>query len=128
MGVKIVLAEDEEHIGYMLKFRLEKEGYEVVWKGDGKAALEAVLAERPDIVILDVMMPGLSGFQVLEKLKLGESTRDIPVVILSGKSQESDIVHGLRSGAIDYITKPFRTGELIARIQRIKPPFPVNGE
>ena len=110
MSVKIVLAEDEEHIGYMLKFRLEKEGYEVVWKGDGVAALEAVLADHPDIVILDVMMPGLSGFQVLEKLKLEEATRDIPVVMLSGKSQESDIVHGLRSGATDYITKPFRTG------------------
>lgn len=124
MKMKILIAEDEEHIGFMIKFRLEKLGYEVIWKADGDSALEAVRAEGPDLVLLDIMMPGLNGVQVLERMKLDASTRDIPVVMLSAKSGEVDIVQCLEIGAADYVTKPFKPGELLARIKRLLPPPP----
>ena len=121
MSQKIIIADDEEHLGYMVKFKLEKSGYEVVWKMDGHSVLESVQKEKPDLVILDVMMPGLTGFEVLEKIKSDENLKSIPVVLLSAKTQETDIVKGINLGAADYIIKPFRPAELLARVQRLIP-------
>lgn len=119
MTKKIVIAEDEKHIGKLLTFKLGKEGFDVIWKEDGKSALETIQTEKPDLVILDVMMPKLNGFEVLEAIKSDDSIKDIPVVMLTARGQESDIVSGIDSGAADYIVKPFRPAELLVRIKRL---------
>lgn len=121
MGQKIIIADDEEHLGHMIKFKLERAGFEVIWKLDGRQALEAIREERPALVVMDVMMPGLTGFEVLEALQADENLKDIPVVFLSARSQESDIVRGIELGAADYMVKPFRPAELLARIKRLIP-------
>lgn len=115
---RILVADDEEHIGYLVKFQMEKAGYEVVWKLDGRAALEGVRAERPDLVILDVMMPRLTGFEVLQQLKGDPATADIPVIMLSALGNEDELIKGFDLGAADYVVKPFSPGELLARVRR----------
>ena len=87
MGLKIVIADDEEHLGYMIKLQLERSGYEVIWKLDGRQALESIREERPALVILDVMMPGLTGFEVLETMKADAELKHIPLVMLTDRSQ-----------------------------------------
>jgi len=119
MTKKIVIAEDEQHIGKLITFKLEKEGFEVVWKKDGKTALEAVQSEKPDLVILDVMMPKMTGFEVLKAIKSDENLKDTPVVMLTALGQETDIVSSIDRGAADYIVKPFRPAELLVRIKRL---------
>lgn len=121
MPTKIIIADDEEHLGYMVKFKLEKEGFDVIWKMNGRQALEAVQEERPDLVILDVMMPGLTGFEVLEAIKADPELKDTPVIMLTASGQEADTVKGIDMGAADYIVKPFRPAELVARIRRCLP-------
>jgi len=102
----------------MLEFRLNTLGHEISLATDGEKALELVDSHRPDLVLLDVMMPVMGGFQVLRRLKEDNETSGIPVIMLSAKGQENDIVTGLEGGAFDYITKPFSFPELIARIDR----------
>ena len=121
MPTKILIADDEEHLGYLVKFKLEKEGFDVIWKKNGRQALEAVREERPDLVILDVMMPGLTGFEVLEAIKADPELKDTPVIMLTASGQEADTVKGIDMGAADYIVKPFRPAELVARIRRCLP-------
>ncbi len=121
MPTKILIADDEEHLGYMVKFKLEKEGFDVIWKMDGRQALEAVQEERPDLVLLDVMMPGLTGFEVLEAIKADPELKDTPVIMITARGQEADTVKGIKLGAADYIVKPFRPAELVARIRRYLP-------
>lgn len=118
MSKKVLLAEDEEHIGKLIVFKLEKEGLEVIWKQDGESALAAVKSELPDLILLDVMMPKMNGFDVLKAIQNDESIKNIPIVMLTAKAQESDIVDGINKGATDYIVKPFRPAELVARIKR----------
>jgi DNA-binding response OmpR family regulator len=118
---KVVLADDEAILGHLIKSKLERSGYVVVWKTDGVQALEAVRAEHPDAVVLDVMMPGLSGYEVLERVKADPELKTIPVVMLTAQSQQGDIRRGIQLGAADYITKPFLPAELLARIQRLFP-------
>ncbi len=115
---KILVTEDEPYIYKMLEFRLNTLGHEISLATDGEQALALVGSQRPDLVLLDVMMPVMGGFQVLRKLKEDDDTSDIPVIMLSAKGQEKDIVTGLEHGAFDYITKPFSFPELIARIDR----------
>jgi DNA-binding response OmpR family regulator len=115
---KILVTEDEPYIYKMLEFRLNTLGHEISLATDGEKALELVSSSRPDLVLLDVMMPVMGGFQVLRRLKEDEETSSIPVIMLSAKGQEEDIVTGLENGAFDYITKPFSFPELIARIDR----------
>ena len=115
---KILVTEDEPHIYKMLEFRLNTLGHEISLATDGEKALELVDSHRPDLVLLDVMMPVMGGFQVLRRLKEDNETSGIPVIMLSAKGQENDIVTGLEGGAFDYITKPFSFPELIARIDR----------
>lgn len=119
MAKKIVLAEDEPQIARLVEFKLKKEGYEVTWKENGEEALKAIKAEKPDLVILDVMMPVMDGYEVLRRLKEDENLKSIPVIMLTARAQERDVVKGIDLGAEDYITKPFHPAELLARVKRI---------
>ncbi len=119
MSYKIVLAEDEPQIARLTKFKLEREGFEVIWEKDGGAALESIKANNPDLVLLDVMMPVMDGYQVLKKMKENENTKNIPIIMLTAKGQEQDVVKGIEMGSADYVVKPFRPAELVARIKKI---------
>ncbi|MDH4247701.1 MAG: response regulator [Deltaproteobacteria bacterium] len=121
MAERILIADDEEHLGYMIKFKLEKSGYEVDWCVNGRDALKAVQDNPPALVILDVMMPGMTGFEVLEAIKTNAALKSIPVIMLTARGQEDDTVRGITLGAADYITKPFRPAELLARVKRLIP-------
>ena len=113
---RILVAEDDPNSIKLLNFRLKSLGHEVISAVDGREALEIAVKEKPDLVLLDVMMPVMDGFQVLRKLKSQEETKNIPVIMLTAKAQEKDIVVGLEAGAVDYITKPFSFAELTARV------------
>ena len=113
---RILLAEDEQQIGDMVTFKLTNSGHRVVRVGDGEAALAAAERDRPDVIILDVMMPLVDGFAVLGRLKAHPDLRTIPVIMLSARGQERDVLWGLQAGAADYIVKPFSLKELIARV------------
>jgi DNA-binding response OmpR family regulator len=113
---RILLAEDEQQIGDMVAFKLANAGHDVVRVVDGESALAVATQERPDVIILDVMMPVLDGFAVLGRLKADPSLRTIPVIMLTARSQERDILSGLQGGAADYVVKPFSLKELLARV------------
>jgi DNA-binding response OmpR family regulator len=113
---KILLAEDEPHIGDMVAFKLTNSGHEVIRAASGDVALDLAGSDRPDLIVLDVMMPVLDGFEVLAALKRDTSLKAIPVIMLTAKGQERDVLNGLAEGAVDYIVKPFSLKELVARI------------
>lgn len=115
---RILIAEDDPGSSRLLNFRLKNLGHETIIVMDGGEALKTAIKEKPDLILLDIMMPILDGFQVLRRLKLQEETKDIPIIILTSKVQEKDIVFGLETGAADYVTKPFSFAELIARVNR----------
>ncbi len=119
MTTKIVLAEDEPQIARLIEFKLKKEGYQVIWKENGKEALEAIKEDKPDLILLDIMMPVMGGYEVLRHIKKDEGLKDIPVIMLTARAQEKDVVKGIDLGAEDYITKPFHPAELLARVRRI---------
>ncbi|MDH3980084.1 MAG: response regulator transcription factor [Gammaproteobacteria bacterium] len=117
--VKITIIEDEEDIRHLLLYNLEKEGYSASGYESGEEGLAAVRAEQPDLVLLDLMLPGIDGMDVCRQLKQDAATRDIPVIIISAKGEESDIVAGLELGADDYLSKPFSPKVLLARIRTV---------
>ena len=119
MAKKIVLVEDESQIARLIEFKLRKEGYQVTWKENGEEALEAIKAEKPDLVLLDVMMPVMDGYEVLRQIKEDENLKSIPVIMLTARAQERDVVKGIDLGAQDYITKPFHPAELLVQVKRI---------
>ncbi|MBA7500746.1 MAG: response regulator [Clostridia bacterium] len=119
MTRKIVLAEDEPQIARLIEFKLKKEGYDVTWRENGEEALKAIKADKPDLILLDIMMPVMDGYEVLRRLKEDENLGDIPVIMLTARAQEKDVVKGIDLGAEDYITKPFHPAELLARVKRI---------
>ena len=112
---RILIAEDEADLAMGLRDNLQFEGYEPVVAGDGEEAIRLATEHRPDLVLLDVMMPKLDGFEVCRRLR--ESGFTMPILMLTAKSQEIDIIRGLETGADDYITKPFSVRELLARIK-----------
>ena len=114
---KILIIEDEENMVEGLRFNLEARDYVVIAALDGETGLKKAAEEQPDLIILDLMLPGMNGYEVCKKLK--ESNPDIPIVMLTAKSQEADIITGLDLGADDYITKPFSVLELLARINAL---------
>ena len=118
MGKKIVLAEDDAHIARLIIFKLEREGYELLWAQDGEEALETIKKNKPDLILLDIMMPVMDGYEVLKKLKEDENLKSIPVIMLTAKGQEQDVIKGFEYGVEDYIIKPFRPAELAARIKK----------
>jgi len=111
---KILIAEDEPTLVLTLKYNLEREGYAVLSATDGEAAIAAARKTRPDLIVLDVMMPGLNGLEVCRILR---KEMHIPILILSARGDETDKTAGLEAGADDYVTKPFSMAELIARIR-----------
>lgn len=113
----VVVADDEPQIANLVKFKLEKSGYDVAWAENGVQALEKIKEKRPDLVILDVMMPMMDGFEVLKKMKSDPSTSGIPVIMLTARSMEDDVIKGFDTGAVDYVTKPFSVSELAARVK-----------
>jgi DNA-binding response OmpR family regulator len=113
---KVLVADDEPHLLRLVKFRLEREGYQVVTAPDGQAALELARSEQPDLCVLDVMMPKRSGFDVLRELRSDESCAGMKVIMLTARAQDRDVDVGFSLGADDYITKPFSPQELRVRI------------
>jgi DNA-binding response OmpR family regulator len=113
---KILLAEDERQIGDMVDFKLTNAGHQIVRARDGEEALALAASARPDLVLLDVMMPALNGFEVLRRMKADPALATIPVIMLTAKGRERDVLAGLSGGAVDYIVKPFSLKELAARI------------
>ena len=114
---RILVAEDEEQLREVLCIQLRHAGYEVTEAFDGQQALEFATCDPPDLVLLDVMMPHLTGFQVCERLRASYSTRHIPIIILTARAEIDDKVMGLQGGANDYVTKPWARRELLQRIQ-----------
>jgi len=111
---KILIVDDEKPISDIIKYNLEKEGYETVEAYDGEEALRKVFQAQPDLVLLDIMLPKMDGFQVCRKIR---ETMNIPIIMITAKEEEVDKVLGLELGADDYITKPFGMRELVARVK-----------
>jgi diguanylate cyclase (GGDEF)-like protein len=116
---RILVADDEPHIRRILQFLLEEEGFEVHMAEDGEEAWKAVASFQPDLVLLDVMMPRMDGFAVLEIIRAGFETARLPVILLTAKGEEQDKVKGLAGGANDYIVKPFNHDELLLRVSNL---------
>ena len=119
MPRKILAVDDEKFIVRLVQVTLERQGYQVITASDGKEALEKVDSEKPDLVVLDVMMPYMDGFEVLQTLRRDPATRDIPVIMLTAKAQDADVFRGWQSGVDCYLTKPFNPLELVSFVNRI---------
>lgn len=119
MKETILIVEDEKDIVRMLEYNLKKEGFKTLSVSDGEDCLDAANRKHPDLIILDLMLPGIDGLEVCKLLKGERKTKNIPVIMLTAKAQESDKIVGLELGADDYVTKPFSPRELIARIRAV---------
>ncbi|KUG02713.1 phosphate regulon transcriptional regulatory protein phob (sphr) [hydrocarbon metagenome] len=115
-GAKILVVDDEAYIVELVKFNLEKEGYEVIVAHDGVKALDMVREELPDLIVLDIMIPRMDGLEVCRLLKQDQAYKTIPIIMLTAKGEEFDTILGLEMGADDYIKKPFSPRELLARV------------
>lgn len=116
---KILVVDDEEHIIELIRFNLETNGYCVIEANDGNEALKKVKEEKPDLVILDLMLPSIDGIEICKILRKDKETEKLPIIMLTAKSEEIDMIIGLEIGADDYITKPFSVRELLARIKAV---------
>ena len=116
---RILVVEDESDILELIRYNLGKEGYQVQTVDTGEKALKAIKAKMPDVVVLDLMLPGMDGLEVCKAIKGDTKTKHLPVIMLTAKSEEADIVTGLELGADDYITKPFSPKVLIARLRTL---------
>jgi len=116
---RITLIEDEEDIRLLVLYNLQKDGYVAAGFESGEEGLAEIRKQRPDLVLLDLMLPGIDGMEVCRRLKQDPDTKDIPVIIISAKGDESDIVAGLELGADDYLAKPFSPKILLARIRTV---------
>ncbi len=128
---RVLVVDDERDITALVAYHLAKAGYRVTTAGTGPAAMEALESEPPDLVVLDLMLPGRSGFEVLEELRRREETRDVGVILLTARRDAADRVKGLASGADDYLTKPFSPEELVLRVgavlRRLRAPATAGG-
>ncbi len=115
----ILLMEDEDALGELVRYNLEKEGYRVVVAQDGDEGLLQIDEQLPDLVLLDWMMPGVSGIEVCRRLRAQPQTRNLPIIMLTARGEETDRIRGLDTGADDYLTKPFSMIELMARIRAV---------
>jgi DNA-binding response OmpR family regulator len=116
---KILIIDDELEMAQLLKIELETEGYSVMMAHDGVSGLELIKNEKPHLVLLDIMMPGLDGYEVLRQLRADALIKDVTVLLLTAKGLDEEIKKGLDLGADDYILKPFHAGLLIKKIERI---------
>lgn len=119
MPLKVLVCDDERHIVRLIQVNLERQGYNVVTAFDGKEGLEKVRSEKPDLVVLDVMMPYMDGFEVLKSLRREPETESLPVIMLTAKAQDKDVFEGYHYGADMYLTKPFNPSELVTFVKRI---------
>lgn len=119
MKEKILIVEDEKDILKMVEYNLKKDGYRTVSARDGEDAIEMAHSEHPDLILLDLMLPGIDGLEVCKQLKRESKTAGIPIIMVTAKTQESDKVVGLELGADDYVTKPFSVRELLARVKAV---------
>ncbi|NNU15998.1 phosphate regulon transcriptional regulator PhoB [Parvularcula sp. ZS-1/3] len=115
----ILIVEDDESIRTLIEYNLKKEGFEIVCAKDGEEALLKVEESRPDLVLLDWMLPNVSGIEVCRRLRSRAETRGLPIIMLTARAEESDLIRGLDQGADDYLTKPFSMEELVARIRAV---------
>ena len=116
---KILVVDDEDDILHFLEMVLREKGYQVTTASGGHEALTRAQIDKPDLVLLDIMMPQMDGWEVLKLLRVDEGTSDIPVAMLSARTEAKDRVQGLQEGAIDYICKPFSLTELLGKIEAI---------
>jgi DNA-binding response OmpR family regulator len=117
---RVLVVEDNAHTAYLLQFMLQRVGYGVIVAANGRDALSAIEHLEPvDVILLDLMLPYVSGYQIIRELKENSGWRHVPIVVLSGKVLEQDIVKALDLGANDYVTKPFKPQELLARLRRM---------
>lgn len=116
---RILIVEDERDIAELIAFNLKRAGFEISLAHDGIEGLEAALRERPDLIVLDLMLPGRDGFSVFRELKRDPRTHAIPVIMLTARAQTEDRIQGLEAGADDYLTKPFSPKELMLRVQAV---------
>ena len=116
---KILIVEDEVAIVTLLRYNLEKEGFNVISTGDGEEAVQLVKEHRPDIIVLDWMLPGMTGVEVCKHIRWNQDLKNTPIIMLSARGEEGDRIRGLDSGADDYMVKPFSPSELISRIRAV---------
>ena len=116
---KIIVVEDEADILDVIEYNLTREGYKVLGFRDGEQGLEAIRGEEPQLVLLDLMLPGIDGIEICKKVKEDPVTRDVPVIMITAKTEESDVVLRLGVGADDYVSKPFSPKELVARVKAV---------
>ncbi|ANH40337.1 Phosphate regulon transcriptional regulatory protein PhoB [Nocardioides dokdonensis FR1436] len=116
---RILVADDDVDIRELVEFKLSTLGHEITAVADGAAAVEACRASRPDLAVLDVMMPGVSGLDAIRVIRADPGLADLPVILLTARAQESDVESGFDSGADDYITKPFSPRELASRVEAL---------
>ena len=127
----IMVVEDEAHIATMLRYNLEKQGFRVEEAADGQEALNRISETRPDLVLLDWMLPTMSGIEVCRQLRRRPNTRDLPVIVVTARTEDQDAVRALNTGADDYVTKPFNIEALMARMRallRRSSTVPVKGQ
>ncbi len=117
--LKILVCDDERHIVRLIQVNLERQGWNVVTAYDGKEGLEKVASEKPDLLVLDVMMPYMDGFEVLKSIRKDPATEKLPVIMLTAKAQDKDVFEGYHYGADMYLTKPFNPRELVTFVKRI---------
>jgi DNA-binding response OmpR family regulator len=118
-GPVILAADDDEDILELVTFRLERSGYTVLQARDGEEAFQLAKEKKPDLAVLDVMMPKMDGFELTRRLRAEETTSRIPIILLTARAQDADLQQGFDAGADDYIRKPFSPQELRARVQSI---------
>ena len=116
---RILVADDDVDIRELVEFKLSTLGHDVIAVADGAAAIDACQASRPDLAVLDVMMPGVSGLDAIRAIRADPDLADLPVILLTARAQETDVETGFDSGADDYITKPFSPRELASRVQAL---------
>jgi len=114
---KVLVVDDEEYIQHILNFSFGAEGYDVVTAADGEEGIKKAKSEKPDIIVLDIMMPKMDGYEACKRLKTDPSTKGIPVILLTAKGREVDRKLGSQAGADDYVVKPFSPGRLIERVE-----------
>lgn len=119
MKPNVLVVEDEDALATLLRYNLEKEGFEPIIAGDGEEAMIALEERQPDVVVLDWMLPKISGVEVCRRMRSRRETRNIPIIMLTARGEESDRIRGLETGADDYIVKPFSMAELMARIRAV---------
>ena len=115
----VLVADDDDDIRDLVAFRLDRAGYDVLRAGDGQQALDLAREHHPDLAVLDVMMPKLTGYEVTRELRADAATSRIPVILLTARVQEADVARGFEAGADDYVKKPFSPQELKARVQAV---------